>query len=81
MGLMRLVTLIQEGQAQSITGQLIRASIEVVKLELGLGNSLFQSDYNKRFGKLVTNCWISHSWRFFHDFKIELIEDTPGLLL
>jgi hypothetical protein len=80
MGLMRLATLLQEGQAQSITSQLIRASIEAAKLELGLGTSFFQSDY-KRFGKLVTDCWISHSWRFFHEFKIDLIEDTLGLPL
>jgi hypothetical protein len=80
MGLARLATLVQEGQTQSITGQLIRASIEATKLELGLGSALFQADF-KCFGRLVMDCWISHSWKVFQEFDIELIEGTPGLPL
>jgi hypothetical protein len=80
MGLARLAALVQEGQAPSIMGQLIRASIEATKLELGLGTSLFLTDY-KQFGKLVTDCWISHSWKFFSDFDINLPECTPNVPL
>lgn len=68
------------GQSDSITGQLIRASIEAAKLELGLGDTLFQHNF-KTVGHLLTPCWIKHSWQFMHKFNIAMMEGTPTLLL
>jgi hypothetical protein len=45
MGLQCLTTVVQAGQASSITGRLLQASIEASKLEIGLGTSLFQSNF------------------------------------
>ena len=80
MGLLRIDAIVHEGQASSITGCLIRTSIEAAKLEVGLGSTLFQSNF-QQFGKLATDCWIVHSWKFMHDFSIDLIEGTPALPL
>jgi hypothetical protein len=76
MGLVQLVTIVKEGQAPSITGHLIWASIKTAKLELGIGFSLFTSDY-KKFGMLAMDCWIVQSWKFFYLHGIEILEDTP----
>ena len=78
MGLLHMATIVEEGQAPSITGSLICASIEAAKLELGLGSTLIQSNYHY-FRKLATDCWLAHSWKFIHDYNIELVEGTPIL--
>jgi hypothetical protein len=53
MGVFRTDLLSSEGQRNSITGNLICATIEATKLELGLGQSLFQNNY-RQFGHLPT---------------------------
>ena len=80
MGIARIDAIIHEGQAPSIMGGLIRASIEIAKVELGLGSSLFQSSF-KHFGKLATPCWITHSWKFMQDWGIDVSEGTSSLML
>jgi hypothetical protein len=45
MGLLRVDLIASEGKANSITGDLVRTSIEATKLELGLPSSLFESDF------------------------------------
>ena len=80
MGLLRTDLISSEGQAESITGGLIRTSIEATKLELGVGSTVFQTSF-KNFGKLATTCWIMHSWKFMNDFGIKLIEGTTALKL
>jgi hypothetical protein len=80
MGLLRIDLIASEGKANSITGGLVRTSIEATKLELGLASSVFESDF-KKFGKLATECWITNSWKFMEEFNITMIEDTPQLAL
>jgi hypothetical protein len=80
MGLHHIDTLLSKGQADSITGGLIRTSIEAAKLELGTGSTLFQTNY-KKFGQLLTACWIMHTWKFMSEFDITLIEGTATLPL
>lgn len=46
MGIFCIEIIIQEGPSNSITGDLIRTTIEAAKLEIGLGTSLFQMDYS-----------------------------------
>jgi hypothetical protein len=80
MGHLRIDLIASEGNANSTTGGLVRTSIEATKLELGLSSSVFESDF-KKFGKLATECWITHSWKFMEEFNITMIEDTPPLAL
>ena len=49
--------LLHHGRTDSITGQLLEASIKVSKTELGMSGSLFQHSYSS-VGFLLTNSWI-----------------------
>ena len=61
---------------QDITGQLLRASLEQLTLELGLaGNALLQ-DFTK-FGMLTTPSWITSTWRFLSESNITLHVNSP----
>ena len=62
---------------KSLTGQLIQTSLEAAQLEIRIGRSIFELDYNE-FGFLLTDCWIKHVWKFAYDKSIR-IEDlhTP----
>jgi hypothetical protein len=80
MGILHTDLLSSEGQMDSITGDLIRATIEVTKLELGLGISLFQINY-WHFSHLPTACWITDVWKFMSKFDIEMVENTESLSL
>ena len=57
----------------SITGDLLRVSIETAQLEIGIGRSLFQLDYNT-YEFLLTDCWIKHIWKFIQCNNILLID-------
>jgi hypothetical protein len=60
-------------QEPSLSGELLRTSIELGKIELGVGRNIFQLDY-KKFNPLLTDCWIKDVWKFGDEQKI-LIED------
>jgi hypothetical protein len=49
-----------------ITGQLIRASVEQLKLEVGCNGPTLSVPYED-FTKLATNCWIRQTWQFMED--------------
>jgi hypothetical protein len=57
----------------TITGDLLRNSIELTKMYVGHGENLFSLDFS-RLGRLTPPTWISHLWGFCHKFKIK-IED------
>jgi hypothetical protein len=65
----------------TMTGQLIRASMEWATVELGLGNSLFRYEFDT-FNFHLTDCWIKHLWQFCNEHNI-IIDDyvTPSLRL
>ena len=52
-----LEALLKLGTDDRLGGQLMRASIECTKLELGLPGDLFQHDYN-RYKDITTDCWV-----------------------
>ena len=72
--------LLRHGGNDSITGQLLEATIEVAKTELGQGGSLFQQDFLKT-GFLLTNSWIAGVWHELVTNEIEFHETTPSLHL
>ena len=57
----------------SITGDLLKVSIETAQLEIGIGCSLFQLDYNT-YEFLLTECWIKHIWKIVQQHNILLID-------
>ncbi len=79
-GLTWLKTLMQHGDRDTVTGHLIRQSMELLQLELGTGNSLFLDDY-ATFEFLATDCWLKHVWRFQQELELRLQHATPVLTL
>ena len=66
------IALLQEHiNAKTITGELIRASIEMAKIEIGIGRNLFELDYSK-YSSLLTESWITSIWEFAHTNKITI---------
>ena len=59
--------------SDTITGNLISASLEMCTLEVGIGRSIFSLDYDK-FGQLVTNSWVQHIWKFCFKYDITLTD-------
>ena len=64
----------------SITGKLLGASIQQLKVEVGTGGSLFQADFSI-FGRLAMPSWVTHLWRYAWSKKVGLEEKTSSLEL
>jgi hypothetical protein len=54
--------------------------MELLQLEIGTGNSLFQDDY-ATFESLATGCWLKHVWHFQQEMELSLKHATPVLTL
>ena len=72
--------LIRHGRRNSLSGELIRGSIEAVKLEAGMPGTFFELDYYT-LHPLITDCWIKSVWRETTILDIQVIERTPVLQL
>ena len=70
-GLMHIDKFVQHINSDSITGKLIRVSIEMAQLELGIGRDIFSLPYQK-FHFLVQEGWIKSIWRFTHEHNITI---------
>ena len=62
------------------TGFLIRTTLELMKMEIGINGSVLEQDY-KRYGLLVTKSWIQDSWQFLSTNKMGISDDLPDLPL
>ena len=68
------------GDADTITGNSLRAVFVLHTIELGLPGNIFQQDYTK-FGKLTTQSWLKHLWEFCHTTGISLAPSSPTIPL
>ena len=62
---------------KSITGNLIRNSMEQMRLEFGTNCNLFESDYKKFKKWTLTKSWMQHLWQFISSNGITIEDDTP----
>ena len=74
--LSQIQTIFRHGNRNSPTGQLFRASLEQLQLEIGLPDPIFQSSF-ELYGNLATPCWISHIWEYCHSKGITLTPSIP----
>jgi hypothetical protein len=77
--LIHLITLIEHTQKRTMTGQLILASFEQLRLEIGIPGFLTSSSFQE-FKVLITPSWLTDLWDFLQRFGIEL-HDQAGQLL
>jgi len=64
----------------SITGKLLRGSIQQTKVELGLPGALLHQDYSK-YHQLITDTWVKHAWLFLWEHSMSMEDDGPHLQL
>lgn len=57
----------------TMTNSLLQVSMESTQLEVGIGQSIFQLDFQK-YGLLLTDCWLKHLWSFTQSNNIILID-------
>ena len=70
------IAIIQEHlHADTITGEMLRTSIEAAKIEIGIGRNIFELEFEK-FGVLLTDCWIKDVWRFADENNISVYDET-----
>jgi hypothetical protein len=79
-GICKLWLAIQHGDAPTITGHQLRASMELHTLEIGLPGDLLQHDF-KIFGPLATTSWLKHLWDFCDGSNLQVTSTTPKLQL
>ena len=79
-GLMHIEKLYRFLNTNTITGKLIRTSLEACVLEVGIGRNIFTLDYDK-FHILASDSWIKSVWKFSHEHRISIIDRITHFLL
>ena len=77
-GLTWIQTLMRHGDRATVTGQLLRASMENLHLEIGTGAAFFEDDYDV-WAPLATDCWLKHVWQFQAEHGIRVEHTVPKL--
>ena len=68
-GTSKIAMLAEHLAMDSMTGDLLRCSIESAKVEIGVGQNIFELDFD-RFGFLSTDSIIKYIWQFAHRYNI-----------
>ena len=79
-GVEHIKFILQQAESISISGKLLRFTVEGTKLETGLPGNLFQHDFNI-YGQLATNSWVKATWQFVWEYNILLEDSSPSLPL
>jgi hypothetical protein len=79
-GISHIERILKYSHIDDDTGQLIRASVEQLKLEIGCNGPTLSLPYAD-FSKLATNCWIRQTWQFMDAHQIRIEDTTPDFLL
>ena len=61
----------------TMTNSLLEVSLESAQLEIGIGRSIFQLDF-QRYGMLLTDCWVKHLWLFTQTNNIIILDRTTN---
>ena len=59
--------------SSSMTHDLLQVLLETAQLEVGIGRSIFQLEFDK-YGHLLTECWVKHLWEFSQSNNIMIID-------
>ena len=74
-GLQRISYLQEHLSATTMLRELLRTSIEIAKVEIGIGRNIFNLDY-KLYQILLTNCWIKDTWKYASENQISIYDYT-----
>ena len=73
-GTMHLEDLIHQTSHNTLTGDLYRATLEQLMINIGYGSDLFGAPYPV-LGKLMPYTWMTHLWEFLHKYGIRVFHD------
>ena len=76
-GLSHISIIQQHLNTKTITGSFLRNSIELMKIEIGLGYNLFSLDFEV-YGTYATDCWIKSTWAFSYIHHINIKETVTS---
>jgi hypothetical protein len=76
--ILQLHTLITQCNQKSITGELINASMEQLRLEMGLGGPITNKHWESWEG-YITNCWLGSLVSFASQHDITINDKSPQL--
>ena len=65
-------------QSNSLTGELLRTSMQQLKVELGVNGPIFQLSY-LTYGCLATRSWITTTWNDMQRHGISVVDSTPDI--
>ena len=70
--LRQIHTLMESTNDTSMTGDLIQASAEQLRLEMGTGGDFFETDW-QIIGTYVTSCWLKSLFQYMqqHDMRFK----------
>ena len=71
-GISHVVDIINHLWHKSLTGTLIRQSLEYLRIELGMNGNIFDLNYNKVKHCILTESWIEHTWKFVAEYGINI---------
>ena len=80
-GVEHLLALLRHATRTTLTGQLLRTTLEELQLETGLSHSVLSYSYTD-YGCLSTRSWIAATWQFLSDSHITVIDpfSKPALV-
>jgi hypothetical protein len=79
-GVSQISTLQQFLHTDTITGELLRANIEAIKMYIGIGRNFLTLEYG-RLHKLVPPSLLKHIWQFIHKYDITIEEEVTSNLI
>jgi hypothetical protein len=78
--LTHLETCLREGTAKTITGDLIQASAEQMRLEMGISSKLGEvNSETKKVLSLATECWLKTAHSFATTHRMRIHDNLPNL--
>jgi hypothetical protein len=75
-GILKLWLVLYHGDADTITGNQLWASMELHTLELSLPGHLLHQNY-PLFSNLATPSWLKHFWEFCFENDLKVEPSTP----
>ena len=61
----------------TITGKLIKCNLEQLRIEIGQNISILESNYEENASLILTDSYVSSTWKFMSQFDITLKDGTP----
>jgi hypothetical protein len=75
-GVEHLLAILRHATHTTLSGKMLRTTIEEMQLEIGLPRS-FLSYSHAQYGPLATRSWIAATWKFLSDSRITVFDPFP----